>query len=226
MSFIETYPENEIVRPPVDEVIELVINIDIFPAQLHPPVSNYLQQRVRFKVDGVEFPISSFDENAASAKIGTDFSVVLARNSDRSEIEAGQFCTLEIGEYIDNVLEWTVVNSGYVNNNSYQIGLNGRTVSDSVSIGTASPISEMVNISPLLPTTYYDSREMKLSQEDFTPIYDISGGSYNTVIVPIPGLSLYTLLNLIVGGVIGIPFISNVPNYPVKRLDIGFGQSA
>lgn len=206
---------------PEAETNELLITVNLIPTLGEP--ANYQEYKVRFKINGVEIPISAFSVKAPANKIGTDASVTLSRPSDRSLILTSSLYTLEIGVVVSGVTTWFTVAEGILTNDDLSIGWESGPT-DSVQLSHSSGLAERVNISPLNTVVLYDSSDMDLSVEDFEPTYDMGGNPYPVTLIPIGGLTLYDVLNYAFSQC-GLFFSTNLPNFKVKRLDIQIGQS-
>jgi hypothetical protein len=204
------------------ETDELNLTVNIFPSIALP--ANYQEYKVRFKIDGVEIPISAFQVKAAPNKIGTDVSVTLSDNSDRTLVTRFSIYTLEIGVVVNDVVTWYTIASGQLSGDTFTIGWEKNAPTDSVSLSHSALISNAINISPLLTTVLYDPTDRELSADDFPAIYDVNGNPYPVILLPSTGLTLYTILGFVFSAC-GLSFFTNIPNFRIKRIDIEIGQS-
>lgn len=207
---------------PEPEIDQIIFSVDIHPVITFP--ANYQAYTVRFSVDDTEIPITAFQVKAAPSKIGKEVNVTLSRPSDRSLIVASSLYKLELGITISGTTTWYTMLEGELNASNYSIGWDNNAPTDSVALVSTDSLAKRINISPLASTVYYDSTAMTLTVEDFPPIYDLGGNPYPVILVPIPGLTFYTILNIVFGAC-GLSYSTNLPDFRVKRLDIEIGQS-
>lgn len=204
------------------ETNELLLTVSIFPTL--NVSANYQEYKTRFKIDGVEIPISAYSVKAAPNKIGLDVSVTLSRISDKSLVVPTSIYSLEIGVVINESITWFLIASGILTADTFNIGWDKNSPTDSVELSHSSGLANRVNVSPLNTTVIYDPTDVTLTTEDFQPIYDIGGTPYPVILIPVSGLTLYTILSITFGAC-GLSFSTNIPDFRVKRIDIEIGQS-
>ena len=208
---------------PSTELSELNLTVNIVDVVNFP--ANYQEYKVRFKIGGVEVPIKKAVVSAPKSKIGTDISVVFSRSSDRSLISGGAVYSLEIGTVISNVVTWHTLSTGFVSTDSYDVGWTDYSPTDEVSLSTTDSIAHAMMSSPYFPVVFFDPEYLDIKPEDLQPVFDASGNLYPTILIPVSGLNVGTVLNYCASQMgIGLSTNISVSAFRIKRLDINIGQ--
>lgn len=202
--------------------------IDVLP-ELNP-VENFVNWRPRFIVDGTELPVISwsFDESENSA--GGALNVQLARLRDRLEFTSTSIVSFGIGEKSAGVwdeasMEWFLQDCR-LDGMNFTVGYSDGQVTDTVSIRSSSTLQERLTKSSLRGLIFYDAGTVSITSEETEPVRAIDGTAYYPVLIGQVDLSLYDVLTRVLVTECGFDsYVTNIPNYPVKRVDCPIGSS-
>lgn len=171
----------------------------------------------RITADGVVYPIRAFNYDEPRNAAGQTLELTLQRPGDRAAIIAAGSFKFEIytaGIWIE------LFNSGIRSSTGYSFAYAEARPNDALSVSTIGPISAKLNKSPLENLTVYDSARETIRAADFRVIYDTEGGSHAQELHPIAGLLLYDLLQyVLVTKCEFAGFVTDIPNYPIRRAD-------
>ena len=182
----------------------------------------------RLLCNGSEVPITGFDYNEAAGEMGGELSVDLAV-PDKSLIPlAGDF-TFQIGLWNGTSVDWeTLVSGGKLQGRNYTVGItrkgNKPAPTDSLSFSARESLKDKWNLAPENPTTIYDGTKVEMNDVTDTTnaVFDYAT---KQAILPVnerrDGLNLYFILDKVYVEQCGFASVkTNIPNYPISRVDI------
>lgn len=208
--------------------VETKLNIIL---EVIPSVAqNYYQQyEFRLLVDGSEIGIQSFNLDGNETTIGTNLTVTLSNPEDRGLITLDKEYELQIGvvDIPTQVVTWyTVLDLGRLEGGDFSLSWNDNSPGDTVNFNSSSQVDTRLEKAPILNTVFYDSSRLSLEIKDFEKVYDTNGKQYLTDLIPIGNMTLYTLFDRIYVSRCGFSeVVTNIPNYQIRRVDIGIGTS-
>lgn len=218
----------------VEEITEaessiFTLIVDVVPESVAS--SNYITQRGRLKVDGVEIPFVTATYSEPNGRSGSELSIQLARLSDKSLITQDAFIEFEIGDKIDGV--WSNVETLFstaelngVQQTNFSLSYRDNAPADTFSFSSVSDFSRKFSKSPTRNLVIYDSLKLTLTVDDFEPIYDTNGLRYDVELVPVANLSFYDLISRVIEDRCGFTDVqTNIANFPIARIDCPIGQS-
>jgi len=196
--------------------------IDILPAV---NVSRYRQYHARCSINGSNLPIASFSLRRSS--VSSTFTARLANLADRSLIIAGASFKFEIGETVLGTTTWrTIFDTAKLSSRSYSIGMADSSPTDTFSFSTSSNLTTRLMKTPIRNTVYYDPYRTTVESTAIEVFYDTGGQAYASQVIPFPSMKLYTLFQEVFVTRCGFTsYVTNLPNYPIKRADFPFQRS-
>lgn len=215
------------------ETSDLELVVDIVPGlgELASYVSNWLGRLI---VDGQEIPIVDWTFDEAPNLVGGNLQVTLARPGDRSLITADSVIEFSIGRKIvdmggsivwDEASLYTLLSSGSVRGYEFSVAWGTAGPTDVLRVRGALQLNDRLGRTPATDTIFYDSLRQSLTLDDFEALLDSEGRSYYPTLVPIVDMGLYDILQQVLVTRCGFSsFETNIPNYPVNRVDCRMGQ--
>ncbi len=204
------------------EISRVNFTVDIYEEIVFP--TNNQEYKVRFMINDVEYPIEQFTIRADQSKLGKNVSVSLSRLTDRSFVVAGALYSIEIATVVGGVTTWIPINDGVIVTSNYSIGYQNNAPTDRVQLSTQDVMTNLMHTSPYSTTVLYDSSEQELTVDDFEPVFDMSGNEYPVNLIPIGNMTLYSIMSYCLAQA-GINWNTDIPDFRIKRLDIGIGNS-
>jgi hypothetical protein len=171
----------------------------------------------RINADGVLYPIRSATYSEPRDAAGVTLSVVLQKPGQRAAILAASSFKFEI--YTAG--QWNLVfDSGRRSGAGFAFAWVDAKPDDSLEISTIGPISDAMTRTPTESIVVYDGFRETLNPADFPIIYDTDGHAHRTTLLNFPGLNLYALLRSVFVDTLGFTnYITDIPNYPLRRAD-------
>lgn len=202
------------------ETSELQFVCDILPVRPTALVREFAE---KLTVGGIEIKISSWNYDEAADRTGATLNVTLLNPADGAEFSNYTSIKFETGEKISGVWEWeTLVDSASPDASNFTFGRTG----DTFTFSCAGDLNAKLNKTAATDLVIYDSNRITLAQDDFEPTLDTDGREYKTQLVPQANLKLSGLFNRIFIERCGFSSVrSNLPDYPVSRLDFEPGAS-
>lgn len=201
------------------EQAELLLTVDIFPE--HYGRSQRL--RSRLMVDGIAVPLESFTYTEDANSLNVQLSGVLADINDRTKITPYAEITFDIGTWDGADWVWqTLLDIGQANSTNHIFTRERDTFSF---VGKPAEQAKLAQTPPE-NLVIYDATRETLSVDDFEPIPDTGGNLHYTELVPVYGLWVHQLFNLIFVNRCGFDSVqTNLPNWRITRADFQAGTS-
>lgn len=210
------------------DVFELNMVMDILPAGGLPGL--YITDRPRLLVDDVEVPITRWTYTEGENSAGAELQVTLARLSDRDTFVPGVVINFGLGKKVsglwDETTFLTLLAEGVYRGTTHSISWANNTPGDSVTITCGSKINEKLNKTAPTDLIIYDDLRETVDVASLEPIYDTQGRAYATDKLAITNMKLYDLFHEVFVERCGFTsYHTNLPNFPIQRLNCDFGQS-
>lgn len=178
--------------------------------------------RTRFKINGVEVPIKSFEFSKPKGATGSSLNVVLAK-ADLALLPNNAAFSFEIGKFISGVWQYfSLLSNGVLDSRSYNVAF----LNDTLSFSTVSPLADKLELCPRKNIICYDSAQVSLDLDESEPLFDSLGNEIESELRAVSGLSLYQLMDIaFVEGCGFASFQTNIPDFVVSRADFSFTSS-
>lgn len=201
------------------EQAELLLTVDIFPESY----GRSQRLRSRLMVDDIAVPLESFTFTEDANSLNVQLSGVLADINDRTKITPYVEITFDIGTWDGSDWVWqTLLDIGRANSTNHIFTRERDTFSF---VGKPAEQAKLAQTPPENLVIYDSSRET-LSVDDFEPIPDTGGNLHYTELVPMSGLWVHQLFNLIFVNRCGFDSVeTNLPNWRITRADFQAGAS-
>jgi hypothetical protein len=204
--------------PSIAEAERSEFNIFLTIADL-PGVGFAAVYSARITAGGVGYPIRNFSFTEGTADAGSQLNVTLQKPSDRAAILAADEFSFEI---YDNGTWKTLFESGRRTAAAFSFGWSEGRPADALTVSTAAEISAKLEKSPRRNLTIYDPLREDIDADDFEKILDENGVQYSHELKTISGMKLHQLLNYVFVTRCGFASVeTNLPNDPIRRLDVG-----
>ncbi|MCP9494059.1 MAG: hypothetical protein MSG64_06330 [Pyrinomonadaceae bacterium MAG19_C2-C3] len=187
------------------------------------PVDPYLYVTARLLVNGAPVPIAAFNYNEPDGRLGATLSVTLANPSTAQLPIAGAY-VFQIGYYRNGAWEWeTLVGGGSFGGWESTVARANQSPADTLMFNAIDPLADRWERAPSVTTTYYDALKIELEPAVASPDSEVDAVTFQPILPTLtnhPNLKLYDALEL--AYVDGCGFASvktNIPNYPISRVD-------
>ncbi len=210
------------------ETAECLIMIDLLPESLlETTTATGIQKQLgRLTVDDVEIPIREFQLVEQKERIDTQIRVILGDVADRTAITSTASIKFELGTWSSGVMIWeTMIDEGELLSTTHDITRNGAQPGDQFTFTGLSSSTRKLATTSVGDTVIYDPLKLTLESSDFETITDNFGRTYGTSLNAIANLKLYDLFQIVfVTGCGFASFNTNIPNYPISRVDFKIGE--
>jgi hypothetical protein len=171
----------------------------------------------RLIADGTEYKIRAAEYSESKADVGVSLDLTLQRPDQRDAILAAASFQFDV---YDNGSWTTLFDTGKLGGGGFSFAWADGRPSDQLTISTIAPIAQKLTKSPDLNTTVYDPFREDINASDFQNILDTNGHVYGHSLIPLPGMSINSLFNWLFVSTLGFSgYVTNIPNFPVRRLD-------
>jgi len=203
---------------------ELNIHLEIYPSSSFLDNNQVLSGRLL--INDEEVFITGLTINANRNQVGTEISIDLARTIDRALLVTSNIFKVQLGAAVSGVMTWyTVLDTGVLIKDSYSIGWNNNAPTDKVVFTTNQQLRDKLNKAPMRETVFYNSYYTTLNSDSYETVYDTEGRAYSVDLVPIAGMTLYSIFyNVFVLRCGFTSYQTNIEDFEVKNCTIDNGQ--
>lgn len=205
--------DGEAVAP---EKAECLFRVQIVPATVN---NSYQKYKVRLLANDVNVPILLFRLDYPENAVGQTLQVQLAQ-AVQNQFVSGTIFKFEI----DDGDGWeTLLDTARQQSESFVT----RPTADTLSIDISSALSDKLNLAPRRTQIVFNpAKTGAVTVDDIEPDRDSDGNSYPISAVSVGNLSLYKVLQRAYVQGCGFDDVNtNLPDYPLARVDFGFDNS-
>lgn len=198
--------------------------VDVTDAALQAalqPDSNIRRYRARLVVDGTEIPIIRASLQAPSDKLGTELTVVLA-DPNISAVTVTSLINFDIAIWVANAWVWiSLLTGGRLSQRAARYINEENLPKDAVELTIVDIIGDRWNRAPRQQIFMYDSQMIDPPTQEAIiseRIYNTTGGIFEPVFFPLPGMTFLDVLNYAyINGCGFTKIITNIQNFPVEQ---------
>ncbi|MCP9496076.1 MAG: hypothetical protein MSG64_16635 [Pyrinomonadaceae bacterium MAG19_C2-C3] len=179
----------------------------------------------RLIVSGVEIPITDFNFSEPADRLGAVLNATLAEPLSETVTRESSI-TFQIGVWVDSGFRWvTLLDGARLSSRSHALNSEGGRPSDRVSFTTADGLADKSNRAPARPVTFYDPAVVTIEPESANASLEslraATGAPIRTDFRARPSLNLHSCLHALYVTGCSFPVVhTNLPNYPVDRVDV------
>lgn len=179
----------------------------------------------RLIVSGADVPITDFSYSEPADRLGAVMSATLAVPLPEN-ITGESTITFQIGVWINAAWKWvTLISDARLASRSHALNSERGRPLDRVNFSTTDALADKSNRAPSRPVTFYDPAIVTVDAEagltSLESLRDVSGAPVRTDFRAIAGLNLHSVLRALYLNGCGFPALhTNLPNYPVDRVDV------
>lgn len=194
----------------------------------NPSTGTFRRFRARLFVDDVEVPIKSYSFDDPRDFTNVTLNVGLVRKSDYDLFTRDADIRFEIGEKISGVWSDNVMlDTGQLTSADYQFQNDGLAPADTFSITAKPLIAARLDETSLDYIVLVDPNKLTVDPDDLEAIPNIDGTNNEVTVTEIEDFSLYDLLDYVAtacGFAGSPPYLTNIPNFPLRRVDFQPGN--
>jgi hypothetical protein len=192
------------------------------------PIAPYEFVTARLLVNGAQVPISAFNYSEPDGKLGAVLSVTLARPETAQLPIAGSY-VFQIGFYRDGEWDWeTLVGGGAFGGWESTVARANQSPADTLVFNCIDPLADRWESAPDTSTSYYDAARIELEAAVASPESELDEATSLPILPALvnhSGLMLHDAFKLAYVDGCGFSSVkTNIPNYPISRVD--FSDSA
>lgn len=208
-----------------EETFPVEIIVDIIPDEDLSLTQEWVAEMILD--DTTSIPIKSFNYNEGKNDVGNSLRIELAKIENYADILAASKFTFRVGSVVDAVTTWhNYIEDGILDSLGYSITRQSNAPITQIDFSNKSSVVLKLTRNPKRDLVIYNPIQVSVSSTDFEILHDVEGNDYLTELFPIAGLMLYDLFqNIFVTRLGFTSYITNIPNYPIKRVDFSFTET-
>lgn len=214
-------------RAPTPESWTFQLFIDHIPLI---PASRYIRFLPRVKADGVEVPIVSWSVTDPDTTSAMSLQFKLARIADRDLF--GPDTQIDFGLGLRTAGVWDEdsfvlkMNTSQFQSKEITVQWGENQPGDEVTVNVISKTTNKFLVSAETDLVIYDPHKVGIAVNDFEAIIDTEGRIYPTELKGIANMTVYDLLHEVLVVRCGFTgYHTNLPNWPVARVDVQFTET-